>query len=71
MNRNSHQHTVLKAQQYMIGQHIGHPYVQTYTKNNKTSTLLQTTGGKDEPNIPPVACRRARVLFTLFVFAYT
>ena len=26
-------------------------YIQTYTKNNKTRALLQTTGGKDEPNI--------------------
>ena len=23
-------------------------YTQTYTKNNKTRALLQTTGGKDE-----------------------
>ena len=26
-------------------------YTQTYTKNNKTRALLQTTGGKDERNI--------------------
>ena len=26
-------------------------YIQTYTKNNNTRALLQTTGGKDEPNI--------------------
>jgi hypothetical protein len=58
---------------------------QTNTNNiNKTSALLQTTGGKDEPNkglmsylcylclfgssLPPVVCRRAHVLFMLFVF---
>jgi len=30
---------------------VGHHYVQTNTNNvNKTWTLLQTTGGKDEPN---------------------
>jgi len=29
----------------------GHHYTQTYTKNNKTRAILQTTGGKDEPNI--------------------
>ena len=31
---------------------VGHYYVQTNTNNvNKTWTLLQTTGGKGEPNI--------------------
>jgi 4-amino-4-deoxy-L-arabinose transferase-like glycosyltransferase len=65
--------------------------------DNKTTALIQTTGGKDEPNkrvcsirlylqlfvggllsylhylclfgssLPPVVCRRAVVLFTLFV----
>ena len=31
---------------------VGHHYAQSNTNNvNKTSTLLQTTGGKDEPNI--------------------
>ena len=30
---------------------VGHHYTQTYTINNKTWALLQTTGGKDEPNI--------------------
>jgi len=31
---------------------VGHHYIQTNTSNiNKTYTLLQTTGGKDEPNI--------------------
>jgi hypothetical protein len=31
---------------------VGHHYTQTYTqKTNKISALLQTTGGKDEPNI--------------------
>ena len=31
---------------------FGHHYAQTNTNNvNKTLTLLQTTGGKDEPNI--------------------
>jgi len=31
---------------------VGHHYMQTYTNNiNKTCFLLQTTGGKDEPNI--------------------
>ena len=30
---------------------VGHHYTQTYTKNNNTRALLQTTGGKDEPNI--------------------
>jgi hypothetical protein len=45
---------------------------------NKTTALLQTTGGKDKPylhylclfvsSVPPVVCRRAVVLFTLFVF---
>ena len=31
---------------------VGHHYMQTNTNNvNKTSALLQTTGGKDEPNI--------------------
>ena len=30
---------------------VGHHYTQTNTLNvNKTSALLQTTGGKDEPN---------------------
>ena len=30
----------------------GHHYMQTSTKNvDKTWALLQTTGGKDEPNI--------------------
>ena len=32
--------------------YVGHHYTQTNTSNvNKTWTLLQTTGGKDEPNI--------------------
>jgi len=31
---------------------VGHHYTQTNTNNvNKTCTLLQATGGKDEPNI--------------------
>ena len=31
---------------------VGQHYTSTNTNNvNKTSTLLQTTGGKDEPNI--------------------
>ena len=31
---------------------VGHHYMQTNTNNvNKTWALLQTTGGKDEPNI--------------------
>ena len=31
---------------------VGHHYTQTNTNNvNKTRALLQTTGGKDEPNI--------------------
>jgi hypothetical protein len=31
---------------------VGHPYAQTNTNNlNKTRALLQTTGGKYEPNI--------------------
>ena len=31
---------------------VGHHYAQTYTHNvNKTGAPLQTTGGKDEPNI--------------------
>jgi len=31
---------------------IGHHYTQTNSKNvNKTRAFLQTTGGKDEPNI--------------------
>jgi hypothetical protein len=31
---------------------FGHHYAQTNTNNvNKTWSLLQTTGGKDEPNI--------------------
>ena len=31
---------------------VGHHYTQTHTNNvNKTCTLLQTTGCKDEPNI--------------------
>ena len=31
---------------------LGHHYVQTNTSNvNKTCSLLQTTGGKNEPNI--------------------
>ena len=31
---------------------VGQHYAQTNTKNvNKTCSLLQTTGGKDEPNI--------------------
>jgi hypothetical protein len=31
---------------------VGHRYAQTNTNNvNKTCTLIQTTGGKDEPNI--------------------
>ena len=31
---------------------VGHHYAQTNTINvNKTSALLQTAGGKDEPNI--------------------
>ena len=31
---------------------LGHYHTQTSTNNaNKTCTLLQTTGGKDEPNI--------------------
>ena len=33
-------------------QHVGHHYMQTNTNNvNETRILLQTTGGKDEPNI--------------------
>ena len=32
--------------------HVGHHYAQTNTNNvNKTWFLLQTTRGKDEPNI--------------------
>jgi len=31
---------------------VGHHYTQIYTNNvNKTCSLLQTMGGKDEPNI--------------------
>ena len=31
---------------------VGHHYTQTNTNNvNKTCALLQTTGGKDEPNM--------------------
>ena len=31
---------------------VGHHYTQTNTNNvNKTSVFLQTTGGKNEPNI--------------------
>ena len=31
---------------------VGHHYTETNTNNiNKTRALLQTTGGKDEPNI--------------------
>ena len=31
---------------------VGHPYAQTNTNNvNKTGVFLQTTGGKDGPNI--------------------
>ena len=31
---------------------VGHRYAQTNTNSvNKTWTILQTTGGKDEPNI--------------------
>jgi len=31
---------------------VGHHWMQTSTNNeNKTRALLQTTGGKDEPNI--------------------
>ena len=31
---------------------VGHHHTQTNTNNvNKSSALLQTTGGKDEPNI--------------------
>ena len=30
---------------------VGHHYVQTYTKINKTRALLQTNGDKDKPNI--------------------
>ena len=32
-------------------ENVGHHYTQTYTKNNKRRAILQTTGGKDEPNI--------------------
>ena len=40
---------------------VGHLYTQTYSnKVNKTRALLQTAGGKDEPNIIfinfPVMC---------------
>jgi len=32
---------------------VGHHYSQTNTNNvNKTRALMQTIGGKDEPNIP-------------------
>jgi hypothetical protein len=32
--------------------YVGHHYTQTNTNNvNKTCALLQTTGGKDEPNM--------------------
>ena len=32
--------------------YVGYHYAQTHTNNvNKTWALLQTTGGKDEPNI--------------------
>jgi hypothetical protein len=58
---------------------------QTNTNNiNKTSALLQTTGGKQlfvgglmsylcylclfGSSLPPVVCRRADVLYMLFVF---
>jgi hypothetical protein len=38
---------------------VGHYYPQANTNNvNKTWTLLQTTGGKDEPNI--VCMRKSR-----------
>jgi hypothetical protein len=34
---------------------VGHHYAQTNTNNvNKTLALIQTTGGKDEPNIVTV-----------------
>jgi hypothetical protein len=36
---------------------VGHHYAQTNTTNvNKTCTLLQTTEGKDEPNIVNKTC---------------
>jgi hypothetical protein len=35
-----------------ITQYVGHQYTQTHTNNvNKTCAFLQTTGGKEEPNI--------------------
>jgi hypothetical protein len=54
---------------------------QTNTNNvNKTSALLQTTGGGlmsylcylclFGSSLPPVVCRRADVLFMLFVFVW-
>ena len=41
-----------KKNKTKIQQCGGHQYTQTNTNNvNKTRALIQTTGGKDEPNI--------------------
>jgi len=45
-------HKTKKNKQKNIIICVGHHYAQTNTNNaNKTFALLQTTGGKDEPNI--------------------
>ena len=43
--------TIQKTQKMSNRKNVGHHYTQTYTKNNNTGALIQTTGGKDEPNI--------------------
>ena len=46
---------------------VGHHYLQANTNNvNKTRVLLQTTGGKDEPNI---VCMRKNI-FDIYVTEY-
>ena len=37
--------------------YIGHHYTQTITNNVNKTSLLQTTGGKDEPNFLLETCQ--------------
>jgi hypothetical protein len=47
---------------------VGYHYMQTSTNNvNKTWALIQTTGGKDDPNIVFLCGNRNRVWWFVFV----
>ena len=48
--------------------YVGHHYMQTNTNNvNKTSAFLQTTGGKEEPNIVFIRTSQLYIIIHIFL----